>query len=66
MLIKVNGEEKEVAEEISISGYLEDKQINAQEVIIQYNGEIINKDRLAEVKLQSDDVLEILKFVGGG
>jgi thiazole synthase len=33
---------------------------------VEHNGEIIKRDRLAEVRLSEGDTLEIIHVVGGG
>ncbi|SJZ52295.1 sulfur carrier protein ThiS [Selenihalanaerobacter shriftii] len=67
MLIKVNGEEEEIEVGLSILEYIKYKSIDPNQVVIQYNGEIIGDDeRLSQITLQPKDILEILRFVGGG
>lgn len=66
MLIKVNGEKEEIEPDINLSEYLENKGVDFNQVVVQYNGQIIDKNSLNDIDLQPDDNLEILKFVGGG
>jgi len=66
MLIKVNGKEEEINEEITILQYLENKGVNPENIVIQYNGEIIDGEDVDELILVANDNLEVLKFVGGG
>ncbi|KXS45634.1 MULTISPECIES: sulfur carrier protein ThiS [unclassified Candidatus Frackibacter] len=66
MLIKVNGKEEEINEEITILQYLENKGVNPENIVIQYNGEIIDGEDVDEIILVANDNLEVLKFVGGG
>jgi sulfur carrier protein len=64
--IKVNGKKEEIQEEINILEYLKSKALDYSQLVIQYNGEIIEEDELSEFYLETGDVLEVLKFVGGG
>ena len=40
--------------------------LKPEQVAIEVNREIIKKHQWEDVKLQSDDVVEIVHFVGGG
>lgn len=66
MNIKVNGKPTELDQPISIQELMESRGIKPGEVVIQYNGEIIDKTLWATTVLKENDDLEILRFVGGG
>ncbi len=66
MRVKINGRTMELAEPLSVSRLLAVEGIQAGEVVVQYNGEIIDRSAWLEVVLQEGDELEILRFVGGG
>lgn len=66
VIIKINGKTTEIKEPLTIRGLLEEKGIKPGEIVIQYNGDIIDKNRWPEILLKENDELEILRFVGGG
>lgn len=66
MKIKVNGEEKQVAEGLSLSALLASLQIRPGRVVVERNREIVPRDSLGATALAEGDVLEIVHFVGGG
>jgi thiamine biosynthesis protein ThiS len=45
---------------------LAERKIEPRLVVIEYNREIIDRDRYATTALSSGDALEIVKIVGGG
>jgi sulfur carrier protein len=42
------------------------QQLNPAHVVIEINGTILAKDTYAVTRIQPDDRIEILRFVGGG
>jgi sulfur carrier protein len=66
MKIKINGEEKEVIDGVSIAGLLEQLQIRAGRVVIEHNRNILARDAYGATPLSDGDTLEIVHFVGGG
>ena len=66
MKIKINGEEKEVIDGVSIAGLLEQLQIRAGRVVVEHNRNIVARDAYGATALSDGDTLEIVHFVGGG
>ena len=66
MKIKINGEEKQIADGLSLIGLLESLQIRPGRVVVERNREIVARDSIATIMLTEGDVLEIVHFVGGG
>ena len=64
--LTVNGETKSVNAGLSVSGLLEELQINGRKVAVERNLEIVPKSLYADTQLESGDRLEIVAFVGGG
>jgi sulfur carrier protein len=64
--VKVNGQNKEVEDKISIADFLKSNNIDPIGVTVEHNLEIVNPENVAEIKLKDGDTLEILRFVGGG
>lgn len=66
MRLMVNGREVESAEGLSIAGYVAAQKLTPERIIIEYNAEIIGRERWETILLNEADRLEILTFVGGG
>ncbi len=66
MEIKVNGKVESIAETLSIEDFLAVKNINPEQVVVEYNRNILKHEQLHEIALSDGDSLEILQFVGGG
>ena len=66
MKLKINGEEKEITDGLSIAGLLESLQIRPGRVVVERNREIVPRDSYSTVLLGEGDILEIVHFVGGG
>ena len=64
-MICINGEKIE-KEEIKLSSYLEENEINAQRIAVELNGEILPKSQYGDTVLKDGDIVEIVNFVGGG
>lgn len=66
MNIIVNGEHKNIGEASSLCTLLETLGIVQNAVVIEHNGSIINFERFQTTVLKEGDVLELVRFVGGG
>jgi sulfur carrier protein len=66
MKVKINGEEKEIADGLSLSALLEALQIRPARVVVEYNRSIVPRDAYGATLLTEGDALEIVHFVGGG
>ena len=66
MQVLVNGEEFELEPKTGLLDFLEDQDLEQEQVVIEYNGSIIKGDNLENIILEADDQLELISFVGGG
>jgi thiamine biosynthesis protein ThiS len=66
MKLKLNGEDKEISEGLSVAGLLEQLQIRPARVVVERNREIVPRDAYGAIFLAEGDTLEIVHFVGGG
>ena len=66
MLIKVNGELREVKENISLPELVASLGLKAEQVAIELNQKVVHRAQWASTTLQEDDRVEIVHFVGGG
>lgn len=66
ILIKVNGEDKAVPQNISILSLLELFKINKDRVVIELNKHILKKSDFESTILKENEEVEIVTFVGGG
>ena len=64
-MVKVNGELLDKNGK-SITELLADMNINAKQVAVELNEEIVPKAKYAETFLKDDDCVEVVRFVGGG
>ena len=51
---------------VDLLGYLALHKIEPRMIVIEYNGEIIKRDRWEGITLQDGDKLEIVHMVAGG
>jgi sulfur carrier protein len=67
-MMKVNGEERPLADLKSpdVRSLLELYGINPAGVAIEINGRVIPRQKWNEVKLNNEDRIELIRFVGGG
>ena len=66
MKLTINGEEKEIADGLSVAALLEHLQIRPARVVVERNREIVPREGYDVVLLVEGDALEIVHFVGGG
>jgi sulfur carrier protein len=66
MKIRINGEEKEIKEGLSLAALLDEFQIRPGRVVVELNRNIIARAAHGSTALKEGDALEIVHFVGGG
>lgn len=66
MRIEVNGEAKQVADAITVSGLLASLGVDDGPVAVERNREIVPRAAHASTVLAEGDQLEVVHFVGGG
>ena len=64
-MVKINGEDKDIAGK-NLLEYLKENGFNPEHLVVERNYEIIPKEQFASVTIQDEDVIEVLRFVGGG
>ena len=64
--IKINGKIKSISKDSNISVVLKNLKIPLNKVAIELNEEIIDKKKIDKIKLNKNDKVEIVHFIGGG
>jgi sulfur carrier protein len=66
MKLKINGEESEIADGLTVTALLEELKIRPARVVVERNREIVAREAYDITRLADGDTLEIVHFVGGG
>ena len=66
LLIKVNGESRQVPAPASVGDLLRHLGLDPRTVVVELNREIVRRPRLDETALADGDSVELVHFVGGG
>jgi thiamine biosynthesis protein ThiS len=66
MKLKINGEESEIADGLTVTALLEELKIRPARVVVERNREIVAREAYGITRLADGDNLEIVHFVGGG
>ena len=64
--IKINGKIKSIIQDSNLSMVLKNLKIPLNKVAIELNEEIIDKRKINKIKLDKNDKIEIVHFIGGG
>ena len=64
--IKINGKIKSINQDSNLSLVLKNLKIPLNKVAIELNEEIIDKKKINKIKLNKNDKIEIVHFIGGG
>lgn len=64
--IHVNGEKKEIPDDLKLSGLLEWLKLPGDRVAVERNLEIVPRNLWRETPMRDGDRLEVVHFVGGG
>ncbi len=67
MILTINGDEKKILQaNISIHELLNNLELPVEHIAVELNRDIVPKAQFMDTRLQEGDVLEIVRFVGGG
>ncbi len=66
MIARINGQDVELAEGLSIEAFLLQRKMNLEAVVVEHNAKILKPREWQGIVLEQDDILEIISFVGGG
>ena len=66
MVVKVNGEEKTLAPGATVAMLLDGLGLDASVTVVERNADILERAAYADTVLAEGDILELIRFVGGG
>ncbi len=64
--LTINGEKHHTAAGTTLEGLLDALGVRKSSVVVECNGQVVERSRLAAVSLEPEDRLEIVRFVAGG
>lgn len=64
--VHLNGEPREVPEDVTLTRLLEWLKLPVDRVAVERNLEIVPRERWPETRVNAGDRLEVVHFVGGG
>lgn len=64
--MKVNGKEIKFQENKNILSLLNDFEIKKETVVVEVNLNILEEDQYEKYIIREDDIIELIRFVGGG
>ena len=66
MDLKINGKPQTIDNAINLLNLVEQQGLIKERIVIEYNYEVIPKEKWPKVTLSENDNIEIVSFVGGG
>ena len=66
MKIIINGETKEIPNEVNIIELLESFSLPKERIAIELNKQVVRKKDWENIKITNADQIEVIHFVGGG
>lgn len=66
MTVSINGEDRDVAQGTTVAGFLAEKDLKPQMVVVEYNGGILPREQYDATTIESGDTLEIVQMMAGG
>jgi len=66
MKIKLNGKEKEIVENTSVENLVNELKLKDTPIVAEISGKIIKPENYSSTILEKENVVELIRFVGGG
>lgn len=64
--IRVNGKARRVPAGRTVAELLDELEVDRRTVVVEVNRQIVRRNELESVRLEPDDTVELVHFVGGG
>lgn len=64
--VRLNGKEREIAGGGTVRDLLDSLDLHPGMVVVELNGEILERERYGDAAVREGDTLELVHFVGGG
>jgi sulfur carrier protein len=64
--VRANGREYEVDDGTTVAGFIRSRELDPRFVVVEHNGEALERARYEAVRLQAGDRLELVRAVAGG
>lgn len=66
MNITLNGQKHNIESNITLKEILINLNIEQKNIIAEVNGEVVTKDNFSNKIINENDIIELVRFVGGG
>ena len=66
MNVKINGEDHTFNDNITLENIIKELNITINSIVAEVNGQVITKEKFSNTVIKDTDVIELIKFVGGG
>ena len=66
MTVTINGEQRDVAPGMTVSGLLEDLGLHPRLIVVEHNRQILDRGAFERTEIRAGDNFELVHFVGGG
>lgn len=66
MNITLNGQKHNIESNITLEEMLINLNIEQKNIIAEVNGEVVTKDEFSNKIINENDIIELIRFVGGG
>jgi sulfur carrier protein len=66
MQVTANGEDFEVREGLSVADFIRSRDLDPRHVVVERNGEPLERKRYEDLRLVEGDRLELVRAVAGG
>jgi thiamine biosynthesis protein ThiS len=64
--VTINGEKRSITPGTTVASLLEDLSLKPEATVVQRNDNVLERARYRDTALADGDVLELVRFVGGG
>ena len=66
MIVVINGDKKRIQENLNVQELIAEFGLKPETTVVEKNGRIIERALFSREKISGGDVIEIVRFVGGG
>ena len=64
--VSINGEKRSVSEGMNLAKILDELGVREQVLLVELNGQLVRREQFDEERVESGDILELIRVAGGG
>ncbi|MFC1511027.1 sulfur carrier protein ThiS [Candidatus Margulisiibacteriota bacterium] len=64
--VVMNGKSEQLKDVISVAAFIKSRGLKTEAVVVELNGQVVNRSDYDQIRINDNDQLELIQYMGGG